>query len=53
MLIKPGHDLNEIAGQVAVIELGFENTVPGILAGAGRAGQHEDEGGVCHAAGRP
>ena len=43
MLVQPRHDLDEIARHVAVVELRFEDAVPGVLAGARRAGQHEDE----------
>src|SRR5262249_48790327 len=35
VLVKPRHDLDEIAGPVAVVELMHEDVVPGILAGAG------------------
>src|SRR5438105_232602 len=53
MLVQARHDLDEVAGHVAIIELRLEDAVPGVLAGAGRAWQHEDEGGVDDAARRP
>ena len=53
MFVQARHDLDEIAGQVAIVELRRENAVPGILAGARRAWQHEDEGGVGDARDRP
>ncbi len=53
MFVEPRHDLHEIAGHVSVIELCLQNTIPGILAGARRAGQHEDESGVGDATGCP
>ena len=43
MLVEPRHDLDEIAGPVAVIELVHEDLVPGVAAGAGRARQAEDD----------
>ena len=46
VFIKPWHDFHEIAGHVAIIQLLFENAVPAVLAGAGGAGQAEDESGA-------
>ena len=42
MLVEPRHDLDEIAGPVAVIELVHQDLVPGVPAGAGRARQAEN-----------
>ena len=39
MLVQPGHDLDEIAGPRAVVELRGQNAVPAVAAGAGRAKQ--------------
>src|SRR3954453_23138224 len=44
MLVQPRHDLDEIAGTRAVVELGNEDAVPAVAAGAGRAGKTEDVG---------
>ena len=44
MLVEPRHDLDEIAGTRAVIELGGEDAVPGVAAGARRSRQAEDKG---------
>ena len=44
MLHQAGHDFNEIAGAVAAIQLIFQDSVPGILAGTRGAGDAEDEG---------
>ena len=41
MLVEPRHDLDEIAGTRAVIELGSEDAVPGIAAGAGDPGRQK------------
>ena len=46
MLLQARHDLDEIAGTVAVVELPLEDVVPRILAGAGRARQAEDVGAL-------
>src|SRR5690606_12993993 len=43
VFLEAGHDLDEIAGAVAVVELPLENAVPGVPAGARRAGQAEDQ----------
>src|SRR6478672_3896107 len=51
MLVEPRHDLDEIAGPRAVIELRAQNAVPAVAAGAGRTGQAEDEGRPRHAGG--
>ena len=52
MLVEPRHDLDEVAGPVAVVELVHEDLVPGIAAGAGRARQAEDIGRAGDARGR-
>jgi hypothetical protein len=44
VLVEPRHDLNEIAGAIPVVELMHQDLVPGVLAGAGGAGQAEDVG---------
>src|SRR5262249_2650746 len=44
MFVEARHDLDEIARAVTVVELVFENAVPGVTAGAGRTGQAEDVG---------
>ena len=49
MLVQPRHDLDEIAGLVADIELVFQDRVPTILDRAGRAGQGEQIGAAGHA----
>ena len=46
MLLQPRHDLDEVAGPVAVVELPLEDVVPGVAAGAGRARQAEDVGAL-------
>src|SRR6185437_12937225 len=51
MFVQPRHDLDEIAGARAVIELGGQDAVPAVAAGAGRAWQTEDEGRPRHACG--
>jgi hypothetical protein len=38
MLVESRHDLDEIAGAVAVVELVHQNLIPGVAVGAGRAG---------------
>ncbi len=53
MLVEAGHDLHEIAGHVAIVELRFQDAVPGVLARTGRAGQHEDVSRIRDPAGRP
>src|SRR5688572_23518063 len=42
MLIEAGHDLDEIAGPVTIIELILEDQIPAVAAGAGRPRQAED-----------
>src|ERR1700712_649203 len=44
MLVQPRHDLDEVAGARAVIELGAKDAVPAVAAGARRSRQAEDEG---------
>src|SRR4051812_46502801 len=44
MLVQPRHDLDEIAGTGAVVELGFEDAVPAVAAGTGRTWKAEDVG---------
>src|SRR6476659_4142140 len=51
MLVQPRHDLDEIAGPRAVIELRRQNAVPAVAAGTGRARQAEDEGRIGDARG--
>ena len=51
VLVEPRHQLDEVAGPVAVIELVHQDFVPGVAAGAGRARQAEDEGRVRDARG--
>jgi hypothetical protein len=53
VFLQPGHDLDEVAGHVAVIELMRQDLVPTILAGAGRAGQSEQVGSPGDAAAGP
>src|SRR4029079_17449238 len=51
MLVEPRHDLDEVAGLRAIVELGPKDAVPAVAAGTWRAGQAEDEGGAGHARG--
>lgn len=44
MLFEPGHDLDEIAGHVAIVELMDEDAVPAVPAGAGTARKGEEIG---------
>src|SRR5690606_4995480 len=44
VFVEPWHDFYEIAGAVAVIELPFQDLVPGVLAGAGTARQGKEIG---------
>src|SRR5262245_47061659 len=46
VLLQARHDLDEVAGAVAVVELVHQDAVPGVAAGAGRARQAEDIGAV-------
>ena len=43
MFIEARHDLNKIAGHVAVVELVGQNAIPGVLAGTGRSRQAKDK----------
>src|SRR5664279_2941839 len=43
VFVEARHDLDEVARLLPVVELAEEDAVPGVLAGSGRAGQHEDE----------
>jgi len=45
VLVEAGHDFDEVAGPRAIIELGCENAVPAVAAGAGRSWQTEDKRG--------
>src|SRR5437660_1019929 len=51
MLVEARHDLDEIARPVTIVELVLENPVPGVAAGAGRAGQTENVGRAGNARG--
>src|SRR3974390_2924749 len=42
VLVEPGHDLDEVAGAIAIIELVPQDLVPGVAAGARRARKAED-----------
>src|SRR5436309_11526851 len=44
MLLQAGHQLDEVAGAEAVVELVDEDALPGVPAGARRAGQREQIG---------
>jgi hypothetical protein len=35
VFLEAGHDLDEVAGAVAIVELPFQDLVPGVAAGAG------------------
>src|SRR5258708_2581998 len=50
MLLEARHEFDEVAGPVAIVELVHEDAVPGVAAGARRAGQREEIGAACHAA---
>ena len=52
VLVEARHDLDEIAGTVAVAELVHQDLVPGIAAGARRARQAEDVGAAGNSGGR-
>src|SRR6185295_3698443 len=52
MFLQPRHDLDEIAGTVAVVELPLEDLAPRILAGARRPRQAEDVGAAREAGAR-
>src|SRR5579883_2705483 len=49
--VQARHELGEIAGAEADVELVAQDVVPAVLAGAGRAGQREDVGAVGDARG--
>src|SRR5262249_52702270 len=49
VIVKPRHDLDEIAGPVAVVELMHQDLVPGVAAGTGRAWQAEHIGAAGNA----
>src|SRR3569833_3481616 len=51
MLVEARHDLDEIAGPCAVVELRRQDAVPAVATGAGRSRQAEDVGGSRHAGG--
>src|SRR5438094_2641542 len=44
MLLQPGHQLDEVAGAEAVVELVDKNALPSVAAGAGRSRQGEQIG---------
>src|SRR6185437_13289355 len=44
--VQARHELGEVAGSEADVELEAQDVVPAVLAGAGRAGQREDVGAV-------
>src|SRR5207248_9951566 len=46
MFIQPRHDLDEVAGPRAVVELRGQNAVPAVTAGAGRTRQAENKSGA-------
>src|SRR6185295_2121553 len=49
--VQARHELGEVAGAEADVELETQDVVPAVLAGAGRAGQREDIGAVGDARG--
>ncbi len=51
MLQQAGHQFDQIARPVAAVELPAENVVPGVTAGAGRAGKREQIGAMRQPAG--
>ena len=51
MFVETRKNLDKIAGPMPVIELEGEDLVPGILAGAGAAGQRKEIGAARHATG--
>src|SRR5436309_8035161 len=51
MLEQARHELDEVAGAEAAVELPAQNVVPGVLAGAGRARHGEEIGPLGDAAG--
>src|SRR5262249_21763370 len=52
MLLQAGHQLDEVARAEAVVELGPEDALPGIAAGAGRSRQGEQIGAAGDPRGR-
>src|SRR6056297_3070956 len=50
MLVEPWHDLDKVAGAVAVVQLKAQDLVPGVLAGTGAAGQGKEIGAARDAA---
>src|ERR1700740_3489452 len=50
VFFQPRHDLDEVAGSVAVIELPLENAVPGVPAAARRPRQAKNVGALGDAA---
>ena len=50
MLLQPRHDLDQIAGAVANIELEFQNPIPAVAARSGRSRKAEDIGAAGDAA---
>src|SRR5262245_30157043 len=53
MLLEPWHDLDEVAGLVAVVELLLQNQIPAVATGSRRAWQAEDIFSLGHASRRP
>src|SRR5262245_20356232 len=53
MLLQARHQLDQVAWPVAAVELPFENIIPTVAAGAGRAGEGEEIGAAGHAPGGP
>ena len=53
MLLQARHQLDEIARAEAVVELVHEDVLPGVAAGAGRAGQREEIGAAGDPGGGP
>src|SRR5688500_13642792 len=50
MLVQPRHQLDQVAGAQAVVELELQDLLPAVAGGAGRAGQGEEIGRVGDAA---
>src|SRR6185312_2042563 len=53
VLLKPGHQLDEVARPETVVELVHEDALPGVAAGARRARQGEEIGAAGDACRRP
>lgn len=53
MFFEARHDFNEIAGTVAVVQLEFQDALPGIPAGAGGTGDTENIGALRDSAASP